>query len=172
MPKAYGPRLASEIADVIAEAALKVPDSPLKKILLYGSIVNVGMGSDIDLILEVEMEAFQNYTGLCMVVLDGVHPFSEDLLEPHHSAAFDYFSPKGPRSKAALKTIGVAIEKLHFGVLESSLDIVCLPEGWDDVKSQVHRDLKDALRTGRDPQYLEHVMYSKLQVFPKIAMRA
>ena len=169
--KAYGPRLAREVANVIIEAALKVPNSPLKKVLLYGSIINAGMGRDIDIVLEVELKTFQEYTGLCMVVLDGVHPFSEDLLESRHSAAFDYFSPKGPRSKAALKTIGLAIEKLHFGVLESSLDIVCLPEGWDDVKSQVHCDLKVALRSSRDPQYLERVLYSKLQVFPPIALR-
>lgn len=165
--KAFGSRLATEIAAIIWEAAQKVPHCPLNKIWLYGSIAEAGMGRDIDLILEVSTAGWEKYSRFCHSVLGGVRPFSNDMLEQKHNAVYDYSLPKGDRSMAALKVIGLNISDLNLGVLEDSVDIICLPEGWDVVGSSVHRDLSAVLARTTDKDFFEHVMSAHTKLFPQ-----
>ncbi len=168
MSETYGLYAAKEAAGIIAKAAQAIPNCRLKKILLYGSIARGNPGHDIDLILEVDRETFQAYAGECMVVLDGIHPVSDDLLERFHSAAWDYFSPKLKRSEVAAETVGINLDELDLGGPKEALDVICLPEGWDDRTSAAHLELQFSLRRSRDPGFIEKAIRSKVQVFPPV----
>lgn len=165
---AYGLHVAGEVVNTILTAAQKVPNSPLKRVLLYGDIVEKSVGNDIDVIIVVDTGTFSRYVGHCVLILGGVRPFSDDLLKPLHNKVFDHSSSKGPRSEAALKAIGVDIERLHLGAIKESLDVVCLPEGWSDESSDIHQELKLILRGTRDPDFVERAMRHKVQLFPLI----
>lgn len=152
-----------------AQAAQATGKSPLKKVLLFGSTVRGVREADLDLILEVDPETFEKYHGFCTVVLDGVRPLSDDPLEHFYGHSWDYFSPKIARSKAALEAIGVSVDRLNLGELEEYMDIICLPEGWDDKTTAVHKTLKMSIADSRDPKFLENAAASKEQFFPEDA---
>lgn len=134
----------------------------LKHMYLYGSVSAAGQGYDLDVILEVDLDAFETYCRYCLYVLDGVTPFTNDLLQPRHGQGWDYFSPKSARTRVALETIGIdpagfkeavlteAIGQIRF----ENLDIVCLPEGWDTPDSDVYQRLERAMSNSRDPLFL------------------
>lgn len=164
--------VAMKIVTAIAQAAQAVKGSPLKKILLFGSTVRGVPEADLDLILEVDLETFEEYSGFCVAVLDGIRPFSDDPLVRFYGHSWDYFSPKEARSKAALNAIGVSVEHLNLDELEEYLDVICLPEGWDDKTSAVYANLKPFVADSRDPDFLEKAAASKMQLFPQVQASA
>lgn len=160
---------ATKIAAAIVQAAQTVANSSLKKIWLYGSVASCGSGNDLDLILEVDHAAFSEYAGQCTVVLDGVRPVSDDLLFGFYGAYWEYHSPKAERSMVAISTVGIAVEQLNLRISEEILDIICLPEGWDDKTTTVYGELQQALARSRDPNFLRHAAASKKQLFPVVS---
>lgn len=163
---------AMRVASTIAQAAQLVPSFSLKKIWLYGSVARDGWGNDLDLIFEVDSDTFGQYVGQCVAVLDGIRPFSDDLLSGFYGAYWDYFSPKVGRSGAAAETIGVDIGLLGLGISEEEFDIICLPVGWDDKTTVVYKNLKQNLTGSRDPDFLEKAAASKMQLFPQVQASA
>lgn len=165
----YSLAIATGVAEEIARVAQTTRNCSLERLFLYGSTVNNGSGHDIDLILEVSLDKFKDYAGYCGVVLNGIRPFSDDLLDqnyPFPGPEWEYFSPKEPRSKSALATICVDIRTLKIEVPREALDVVCLPKGWDDEKSSIFHDLGLLLRNSKDPHFLFNAKRSSRQIFP------
>lgn len=161
----FGSHTAREVANAIIEAAQKVPHSPLKKLLLCGSIAEDGIGPTFDLVLEVDLATFENYLDRCEIILDGVRPLSADMFRTDDN---EVFSVPDSRSAEALAAIGVNLMELYLtDAQREALDIECLPEGWDDAKSEMHRRLLESLATCDDPNFLERVMSTRIQLFPR-----
>lgn len=160
--------IAMRVASAIVQAAQAVEGSVLKKIWLYGSVARGGSGNDLDLIFEVDHETFGKYAAYCTVVLDGVRPISDDPVFGFYSLRWEYFSPKADRSKAAGSAIGIDIDQLDLRVTENELDIICLPEGWDDKTTEVYKNLKQDLANSRDPNFIDNAAASKMQLFPQV----
>lgn len=162
MVSKYGSKLARSIAQMIWEAAQQVPHSPLKKIWLYGDVAKAGMGSSINFIFEVDLVTFSRYVEFFWYVSEGVRAFTG---EARDNVIFDPSSLRGERRVAAFMTARVDADRLHLNVLEDSIDIIVFPTGWDNVASAMHHGLKATLR---DPDHLQGIVGSKVQLFPAL----
>jgi len=143
------------VVDFISTKAMKLNFK--FKLFIYGSILD-GYGQDMDIIVELPKGKFEEYRTQCILMEDGLFPFSDQFLTNFSSMFWMYFSPKEGRSNVALKTIGIDIEEMA-GKLEIEscvLDIVCLPRGWDNPDTEVFNDLKKDLMGSCDPHFLEN----------------
>ena len=134
----------------------------LKGVYLFGSTAKNGSGNDMDFVFEVPKKVFLEYATMCVGALDGFHPIKKALL-PMSSTYWDYYSPGDARLRYAHGVVGVSEEELQElgrGLPESSLDVICLPVGWRDGKSDVSKMLKEAFGFGPDPDLLKHIVES------------
>lgn len=141
------------------------PKNRLKKVYLFGSIAKHGSGNDVDLVLEVPRKVFLEFASACVGALDGFHPVTAQLL-PWASAYWDYESPKEARAKYALNALTVlsdASDGLAGIVPHDKIDILCLPVGWKD-KTDVNKVLNTAFNLGKDPNLLQHVIDSVIEL--------
>lgn len=165
--KMYDLETVKIVTDRIVQACKSVANCPLKKIWLYGSITRrFFQGRDIDLVFEVDQAAFDSYAHQCAT--NGTHPLSADPREHSHGMYFEGFSPKVLRSAAALAVVGVTIEGLDLDIPKAALDIVCLPEKWDNKNEVVYHELRLGLQKGHDKNYLENVMHSVVPIFSRV----
>lgn len=136
----------------------------LKGVYLFGSVAKKGAGNDMDFVFEVPKRVFLEYARQCIGALDGFHPIKKMLL-PMYSAYWDYYSPEDARLRYAHEVVGISEEKLgELGrhLPESSLDVICLPVGWRDGKSDVSKMLDKAFGFGPDPDLLKHITESAI----------
>lgn len=141
------------------------PKNRLKKVYLFGSIAKHGFGNDVDLVLEVPHKVFLEFASACVGALDGFHPVTAQLL-PWASAYWDYESPKEARAKYALSALAMlpdASDGLAGIVPHDKIDILCLPVGWKD-KTDVNKVLNTAFNLGKDPNLLQHVIESVIEL--------
>lgn len=136
----------------------------LKGVYLFGSVAKIGAGHDMDFVFEVPKKVFLKYASQCVGALDGFHPVKKALL-PMASMYWDYFSPEDARVRYAHGVVGISEETLgQLGqhLPGSSLDVICLPVGWRDGKSDVSKMLNEAFGFGPDPDLLKHIAESAI----------
>lgn len=157
------------VASALSSTALRLADprSPLQRIWLYGSLTLHSPGADIDLVLEVDEATFRAYARHCAVELDGVNPMTNRLLMGDLSGpARDSFSPKEARCKAAITAIGLDPETLILPVGLETLDLICLPETWDNRRGSLYRSLSAHAALSHDPDFLDYVIDRRELVYP------
>ncbi len=141
---------------ILGTVAERNSQSQLLAIHLFGGTVR-GDGNDIDVILEVPFHLFEGYAGDCITVYDGIHPTSKEGKMPRfYGAAWDYFAPKGKRTKLALET-AIPHTEISLGSKAADFDIICLPNGWQEPESSVSLVLNAFLGESGDPLFLENV---------------
>lgn len=160
---------AHKIVDEILERVNENPKLDFSfKIYLFGSIFYYGHGNDIDIIVEVPIEVFEEYKARCLVLHDGIIPYSKRLVADYHSLYWSYFSPAQTRSEEALRTICVELDSMAcFTKGSVFLDISCLPVGWDKIDSEIFSALNKEFRGTIDPDFLINACATSKQIFPK-----
>lgn len=153
------------VVDAIIEEARNIETDTGFKLYLYGSTVN-GHGRDIDIIIEVSEELFEQYKGTCLFESDGIVPYSNRLLTPFPSHYWSYFSPQVERSKHALSTIGVEQDSIVPLLGDVILDAVCLPEGWNNPESEIFMRLMEDFEGMIDPNFLVNAAKGAKQMYP------
>ncbi len=141
------------------------PKNRLRKIYLFGSIAKYGRGNDVDLVLEVSPKVFLEFASACVGALNGFHPVTGELL-PLASAYWCYESPKEARSRNALEAIAVLPwfdHELAHIVPHEKIDVLCLPTGWRE-KTDVNKVLHTAFGFGKDPNLLQHIVGSVIEL--------
>ncbi len=92
-------------------------------------------GNDIDLLIEVSPELFDQFRDECDTA--GIGHIAPVV---YRDASCDgnfwnYFSPREVRSEAALKVLGVSRDDIlktdGMNIPRKALDIICLPVGWN-----------------------------------------
>lgn len=157
-------RVTREDAEMYAQALKDATKTggKLKGIYLFGSVARNGSGNDMDFVFEVPKKVFLEYARKCIGALDGFHPIKKAML-PMCSAYWDYFSPEDARLRYAHAVVGISEEmlgELGQDLPESSLDVICLPTGWRNGKSDVSKMLGEAFGFGPDPDLLKHIAKS------------
>ncbi len=136
----------------------------LKKVYLFGSVAVQGVGNDIDLVLEVSEDVFLRYATACIGTLNGYHPIKKALM-PMAGMYWDYYSPQMARVQNALTAIGLSASKIKFfmneingTVTEKDVDIICLPVGWNDERTDVNLLLQENFGFDTDPNLLNNII--------------
>lgn len=126
-------------------------------------------GNDIDLLIEVSPELFDQFRDECDT--EGIGHIAPVV---HRDASCDgnfwnYFSPREVRSEAALKVLGVSRDDIlkteDMNIPRKALDIICLPVGWnvspllDELQAEI-----SALYKNVDPRFMQNLRDSAVLI--------
>ena len=156
----YSMEHAIACAGVIKKSA-KIP----VMIYAFGSCTRGGGANDVDLLLEVDCDTFDNY--LHQVTTHGIHAQLKTVVDPDDEF-WSYFSPTVERSKLALGCLGIDTrtwgKELNALVPIDDIDLICLPSNWRDQKTEIRRKLDASVRQ-HDQQF-----FSRLENTAKLAV--
>lgn len=129
----------------------------LKRLYLYGNLVDSGQGESLDMVFEVDNAVFEAYCGRCGSLFSAAPTLSGAYLRT--AAAFEVIRFDIDSFLSA--QIGTSSE-MHA----RSLNVVCLPVGWDTPESgdDVCRLLWPFMPESKDPYFLLWAAASCLEI--------
>lgn len=135
-----------EAKAIVNELAIKFPS---RDFFLFGSVVKMGFGNDIDIMIEVEESEFAKHAISCNH--QGLLPFPPYFVDSD-DYYWTYFSPRRARTKLVAEMLGISLEefiRIIHNVLKLGpkweLDIIFLPKKWRE------KEILCALKKFTDP---------------------
>jgi hypothetical protein len=124
-----------EAKDIVKKLAVKFPS---RDFFLFGSVVRMGFGNDIDIMIEIEELEFAEHAISCNS--QGLYPFPPYFMDSD-DLYWTYFSPRRARTKLVAEMLGISLEefiRIIHNILKLGpkweLDIIFLPKNWREKK--------------------------------------
>lgn len=131
---------------------------------VFGSVARLGIGRDVDLLVEVPPAMLDKY----LERIRGDNRMDPFLKRPHepNDMLWDYYTPGEHRTISVLKFLGTkdeVYEQLRDVIPIRKLDMICVPSDWRD-REGVSRGRLDACVRQHDSRFFE-----KLEKTAKLA---